>query len=72
MAKHESAHRSPGQRLKGNVMLSKKETLRKFENITVNLMIEFYLDESDHIKEAEKLASSIDTIVQMARKRWGQ
>lgn len=53
-------------------MLSKKETLRKFENITVNLMIEFYLDESDHIKEAEKLASSIDTIVQMARKRWGQ
>jgi len=71
MVKRESIPHSPGQRLKGNAMLGKKVTLRRFENATVSLMIEFYCDESNHTQECRKLMSSINTIEQMIRKEWG-
>ena len=71
MEKHENACQSTGQRLKGNAMLGKKVTLRRFENATVSLMIEFYCDESNHVQECRKLMSSINTIEQMIRKQWG-
>lgn len=58
------------ERLKGNVMLGKKATLKQYENVTVNLMVEFPLDESDHSKEAAKLMDSIDAIIQLAKRRW--
>jgi hypothetical protein len=67
-----SARQSTGQRLKGNVVLGKKAVLRQYENLTVNLLTEFYLDESDHVQECRKLMNSIDTIIQMAKKKWGQ
>lgn len=51
-------------------MLSKKSVLRQYENVTVNLMTEFFLDESNHIQESKKLMSSIDTIIEMAREKW--
>lgn len=56
--------------LKGNVMLGKKATLRQYENVTVNLMIEFPLGESDHVKEAAKLMDAVDKIINLAKKRW--
>lgn len=56
--------------LNGNVMLGKKATLRQYENVTVNLMVEFPLSKSDHVKEAAKLMDSIDAIIQLAKKRW--
>jgi len=56
--------------LKGNVMLGKKATLRQYENVTVNLMVEFSLGESDHVKEATKLMNAVDEIIQLAKKRW--
>jgi hypothetical protein len=59
-----------GQRLKGNVMLSKKESLEKYENLTVSLMVEFFLEDSDHVKESRKLISSIDEIIQLAKSQW--
>jgi hypothetical protein len=62
---------SANQRLKGNVMLGKKAQLRQYENVTVSLMVEFYLDESDHVKEAQKLMGSIDSIIQAAKSAWG-
>ena len=62
---------SVDQRLTGNVMLGKKAVLKQFENITVSLMVEFYLDESDHIKEAQKLMASIDSITRTAKSKWG-
>ena len=71
MAKGESTPQSTGHRLKGNAMLGKKVTLRRFENATVSLMMEFYCDESNHIKECQKLMNSINTIEQMIRKEWG-
>jgi hypothetical protein len=51
-------------------MLGKKATLRQYENVTVNLMIEFSLSESDHIKEAAKLMDAVDEIIHLAKKRW--
>jgi len=70
MTKQTRARQSAGERLKGNVMLSKKSVLRQYENVTVNLMTEFFLDESNHIQESKKLMSSIDTIIEMAREKW--
>ena len=35
-------------------MLGKKVSLRKYENATVSLMEEFFLDESDHVQESKK------------------
>jgi hypothetical protein len=66
----EKSSHSADQRLKGNVMLGKKAQLRQYENVTVSLMVEFCLDESDHIKEAQKLMNSIDSIIQAAKNRW--
>lgn len=51
-------------------MLTKKVVLRQFENVTVSLMSEFYLDESTHIQECQKLMSSIDSVIQLAKKKW--
>jgi hypothetical protein len=72
VAKQEKASQSIGQRLKGNVMLSRKESLEKYENLTVSLMIEFFLGDSDHVKESRKLISSIDEIIQLAKSKWSQ
>jgi hypothetical protein len=58
------------ERLKGNVMLGRKVTLQRYENLSVNLLVEFYLDESDHVKEATKLTGAVDAIVELAKKRW--
>jgi hypothetical protein len=58
------------ERLKGNVMLGRKVTLQRYENLSVNLLIEFYLDQSDHVKEATKLAGAVDAIVDLAKRRW--
>lgn len=57
-------------RLKGNVMLGKKATLRQYENVTVNLMIEFALNESNHVTEAKKLMDAVDEIIQLTKRRW--
>jgi hypothetical protein len=70
MAKRERTRESVGERLKGNAMLTKKAVLRQYENVTVSLMIEFFLDESNHIQECQKLMNSIDSIIQMAKKNW--
>jgi hypothetical protein len=56
--------------LNGNVMLGKKATLRQYENVTVNLMIEFPLNKSDHVTEAKKLMDAVDEIIQLAKRRW--
>jgi hypothetical protein len=61
---------SLNERLKGNVMLGRKVTLQRYENLSVNLLIEFYLDESDHVKEATKLTGAVDAIVELAKRRW--
>jgi hypothetical protein len=58
------------QKLKGNSMVGRKCSLRQYENVTVSLMQEFYIGESDPIKESQKLMESIDTIIQLAKKRW--
>jgi len=71
MAKQGKARQSADQRLKGNAMLTKKAVTRQYENVTVSLMTEFYLDESSHMQECQKLMSSIDTIIQLAKKKWG-
>jgi hypothetical protein len=70
MVTHGKGQQAADQRLKGNVMLSRKSTLRQYENVTVNLMIEFYLDESDHVQEAQRLMSLVETITQMAKQKW--
>ena len=70
MPKQVKAAETVDERLKGNVMLGKKATLRQYENVTVNLMIEFSLGESDHVKEAAKLMDAVDQIVQLAKRRW--
>jgi hypothetical protein len=70
MAKQGKARQSTNQRLAGNAMLTKKVVLRQFENVTVSLMSEFYLDESTHIQECQKLMSSIDSVIQLAKKKW--
>jgi hypothetical protein len=70
MAKQAKARQSADHRLKGNAMLTKKAVLRQYENVTVSLMLEFYLDESNHIQECQKLMSSIDSIIQLAKKKW--
>jgi len=61
---------APNGRLKGNVMLGRKVTLQRYENLSVNLLVEFYLDESDHVKEGTKLSSAVDAIVEMAKRKW--
>lgn len=70
MTKQSKTSQPANERLKGNVMLGKKATLRQYENVTVNLMIEFSLSESDHIKEAAKLMDAVDEIIHLAKKRW--
>jgi hypothetical protein len=70
MAKDLKGPESTKERLKGNVMLGRKVTLQRYENLSVNLLIEFYLDQSDHVKEATELASAVDAIVDLAKRRW--
>ena len=70
MAKKTGTRESTDQRLKGNAMVGKKATLRQYENVTVSLMQEYYVDESNPIKESQKLMDAIDSIIQMAKKRW--
>ena len=70
MAKNAGIEESTGERLKGNVMVGKKATLRQFENVTANLMIEFYRDESNPLEESKKLMDIIDSIIIMAKSRW--
>jgi hypothetical protein len=70
MAKQAKGSQSARERLKGNVMLGRKVTLQRYENLSVNLLIEFYLDESDHAREATKLAGAVDKIVELAKQRW--
>lgn len=70
MAKQARAKESTSERLKGNVMVGKKATLRQFENVTVSLMTEFYRDESNPLDESKKLMDAIDSIIRMAKQRW--
>lgn len=70
MKKDMKASESTNERLKGNVMLGRKVTLQRYENLSVNLLVEFYLTESDHVKEASKLTGAIDAIVELAKQRW--
>jgi ATP-dependent helicase/DNAse subunit B len=70
MVKHAETKESTGERLKGTVTVGKKATLRQFENVTANLMIEFYRDESNPLEESKKLMEFIDSIIIMAKSRW--
>jgi len=70
LARQGKSRQSADQRLKGNAMLTKKAVLRQYENVTVSLMSEFYLDESSHIQECQNLMSSIDSIIQLTKKKW--
>ncbi len=70
MANKKSEPKLTGQILKANVIINRKISLRTFENATVSLMIEFFLDKSNHIAESEKLIESIDQIIPKIRKRW--
>jgi hypothetical protein len=70
MTKQPKGNGSTDEKLKGNVMVGKKATLRQFENVTVSLMTEFFLDQSDHVKESRKLMDAIDSIIQVAKKSW--
>jgi hypothetical protein len=70
MAKSMKTLGSTNEQLKGNVMLGRKITLQRYENLSVNLLVEFYLNESDHVKEASKLTGAIDSIVELAKRRW--
>lgn len=72
MPKKTGEFQSTAERLKGNAMVGKKATLRQYENVTVSLMQEFYADESNPLEESKKLMDAIDSIIQMARKRWSQ
>jgi hypothetical protein len=70
MAKQARGTQPAGERLKGNAMVGKKATLRQFENVTVSLMREYYLDQSNAIQESSKLMDAIDSIIETAKKRW--
>jgi hypothetical protein len=70
VTKNEKRSEPTEDRLKGNVMLGRKVTLQRYENLSVNLLVEFYLNESDHVKEATKLTSAVDAIVELAKRRW--
>ncbi|MGA2789480.1 MAG: hypothetical protein ABSF00_01795 [Candidatus Bathyarchaeia archaeon] len=67
----ESTRPSINHYLKGNVMLTRKAVLRPYESCTVSLMLEFALNESDHVTESQKLMNLIDQIVGMAKEKWG-
>ena len=70
MTTEESIRQSSNHKLKGNVMLGKKASLKQYENVTVSLMREFFLDESDAVKEAQEMMNAIDSIITLAKKRW--
>jgi len=70
MTKNVKTTETTNERLKGNVMLGRKVTLQRYENLSVNLLVEFYLNESDHVKEATKLTGAVDAIVELAKRRW--
>jgi hypothetical protein len=70
MVKNTGTKRSTYERLKGTVTVGKKATLRQFENVTANLMVEFYRDESDPLDECKKLMDTIDSIIILAKSRW--
>jgi hypothetical protein len=70
MVNHAGTKESNSERLKGNAMVGKKSTLRQFENVTVSLTREFYLDESNPVEECKKLMGIIDSIIIMAKSRW--
>jgi hypothetical protein len=72
LAKQTRAKESIGERLKGNIMIGRKANLQRFENVTVSIMKEFYLDASNPVDESPQVLDEIGSIVEMARKRWVQ
>jgi hypothetical protein len=70
MVKQPETKKPTDERLKGTVTVGKKATLRQFENVTANLMIEYYRDEADPLDESKKLMDTIDSIIIMAKSRW--